>query len=142
LIDVLVVVGWMNRVVVPAGTEKLCQLIAECRVPAPLVVVTVVRPAAGVARTAVPWIGVMPAGCAHTGALSIAKAAAIARAVAAGRKPAAAGLATLRAGRPAGRDGSLAMVFSPAAACQVLAGLDLIPCWAYSRDLQRGAIRL
>ena len=40
LIDVLAASGWRKWVTLPPGTEKLCQLMAECRVPGPLRVVT------------------------------------------------------------------------------------------------------
>jgi len=89
LIEVLDAEGWLNCVTLPAGTENDCQLIAEWFVPAPFCVVTTSLLPCWF-RFAVPCVACAPAGCASAG--REIKAAATARAVAAGRNPATAGL--------------------------------------------------
>jgi hypothetical protein len=91
LIDVLLLPGWANQVLLPAGMEKLCQLIAEWLVPAPFCVVTVRREPLWL-RVALPTMAWAPLGCARAG-LPAAKQAASASAIANGRWPATAGAA-------------------------------------------------
>ena len=83
LIDVLVTVGCANQVLLPAGMEKLCQLMAEWLVPAPFCVVTVSRDPFCV-RVALPTTAWAPIGCACAGAPA-AKQAASASAIDSGR---------------------------------------------------------
>ena len=83
LIEVLVLPGCANHVLVPAATPKLCQLIAEWLVPAPFCVVTVSRDPLCV-KVALPTIACAPVDWARAGG-SEAKHAASARAMAKGR---------------------------------------------------------
>src|SRR4051812_49391552 len=90
LIDRLCAVGWSKRVVLPEGTEKLCQLITERLLPAAFCVVTT-RELPWRCRKAAPWIAWAPVGWPKA-LVAPMKAAATASATPAGRKPATAGL--------------------------------------------------
>ena len=90
LIDRLAALGWSKRVLLPAGIEKLCQLIAERFVPAAFCVVTT-RLLPCCTRLACPEITCAPLGW-PSACPAPMNAAATARAMPAGRKPATAGL--------------------------------------------------
>ena len=77
LIDVLAASGWLKRVVLPCGTEKDRQSMAEWRVPAPFTVV-IVSWLPCLAKAACPWTTVAPLACASAATGTLASAAVMA----------------------------------------------------------------